>query len=60
MMSKNMSAPDPSVTSIAGSGQDEDGISFAAFVTALVSSLVVFATQMSTFILLKDKLPRIL
>ena len=54
------STPSPSATSSVGSGQGSQGISFVAFITALVSSLVIFGIQMLAFILLKEKLARIL
>lgn len=54
------STPLPSATSDVGSGQGSQGISFVAFITALVSSLVIFGIQMLAFILLKEKLARIL
>jgi hypothetical protein len=41
-------------------GQSAQGISLVAFLTALASSLVIFGVQMFAFILLKDKLARIL
>ena len=43
-----------------GSGQDLTGISLVAFVTALAASLVVFGIQMGFFLLLRNKLVRIL
>ncbi|CAG8951762.1 hypothetical protein HYFRA_00005564 [Hymenoscyphus fraxineus] len=42
-----------------GSAQNSQGISLLTFVTALVSSLVIFGVQMFLFILLKNKLARI-
>jgi hypothetical protein len=41
-------------------GQSAQGISLVAFLTALASSLVILGVQMFAFILLKDKLARIL
>ncbi|KAF4624952.1 hypothetical protein G7Y89_g13212 [Cudoniella acicularis] len=46
-------------TSTAPAASSSQGISLVAFLTALVSSLVVFGVQMFAFILLKDKLARI-
>lgn len=43
-----------------GSAQGSQGISLVALVSALISSLVIFGVQMLAFILLKDKLARIL
>ena len=43
-----------------GSAQDSTGISLLAFVTALAASLVVFGVQMGFFLLLRNKLVRIL
>lgn len=45
---------------VSGSAQGSQGISLVAFVTALVSSLTIFGIQMLLFILLKNKLARIL
>ena len=44
----------------AGTAQDSTGISLVAFVTALAASLVVFGIQMGFFLLLRNKLVRIL
>jgi hypothetical protein len=44
----------------AGSAQQSTGISLVAFVTALAASLVVFGVQMGFFLLLRNKLVRIL
>lgn len=44
----------------AGVAQDSTGISLVAFVTALAASLVVFGIQMGFFLLLRNKLVRIL
>ena len=43
-----------------GSAQGSTGISLVAFVTALAASLVVFGIQMGFFLLLRNKLVRIL
>ena len=43
----------------AGSAQSSQGVTIVAFLTALVTSLVVFGVQMFAFIVLKDKLARI-
>jgi calcium permeable stress-gated cation channel len=43
-----------------GSAQEATGISLVAFVTALAASLVVFGIQMGFFLLLRNKLVRIL
>lgn len=45
-----------SVTTVAGSGQADQGVSLVAFITALAFSVVIFAIQVLAFILLKDKL----
>jgi hypothetical protein len=50
----------PTQSNGAGVGQGSQGISFVAFITALISSLVIFGIQMLAFIVLKDKLARIL
>jgi hypothetical protein len=47
-------------SSTLGTGQSSQGISLVAFLTALSTSLVIFGIQMFAFILLKDKLARIL
>lgn len=43
-----------------GSAQESTGISLVAFVTALTASLIVFGIQMGFFLLLRNKLVRIL
>jgi hypothetical protein len=45
---------------IGGQAQNSQGISLVTFLTALVSSLIIFGVQMLAFILLKNKLARIL
>jgi len=49
-----------SSTATFGQGQATQGISLVAFLTALATSLVIFGVQMFAFILLKNKLARIL
>jgi len=49
-----------SSTSTITSGQSQQGISIVAFVTALATSLAVFGIQMIAFLLLRNKLARIL
>lgn len=44
----------------AGAAQEASGISLVAFVTALATSLVVFGIQIALFLLLRNKLARIL
>jgi hypothetical protein len=44
----------------AGSAQGSTGISLVAFVTALAASLIVFGIQMGFFLLLRNRLVRIL
>jgi hypothetical protein len=53
-------SPSATSSSAVGSGQGSQGISFVAFVSALATSLVIFGVQMLAFILLKNKLARIL
>lgn len=54
-------APSPSeIPEGPGSAQTSTGISLVAFVTALAASLVVFGIQMGFFLLLRNKLVRIL
>ena len=53
-------ASSATTSSTLGMGQAQQGISLVAFLTALASSLVIFGIQMFAFILLKDKLARIL
>jgi hypothetical protein len=43
-----------------GSAQTATGISLVAFLSALATSLVVFGVQISLFLLLRNKLARIL
>lgn len=43
-----------------GAAQDERGIGIVSFLTAFVVALIVFATQSSFFLLLRNKLARIL
>jgi hypothetical protein len=43
-----------------GSAQGSEGISLVAFITALATSLVIFGVQILAFIILKEKLARIL
>jgi hypothetical protein len=43
-----------------GTAQTSTGISLVAFVTALAASLIVFGVQMGFFLLLRNKLVRIL
>ncbi|CAK7212172.1 hypothetical protein SEUCBS140593_001424 [Sporothrix eucalyptigena] len=43
-----------------GSAQTDAGISIVAFFTALSTSLVIFGIQMGFFLLLRNKLARIL
>jgi calcium permeable stress-gated cation channel len=45
---------------VAGQGQGSQGISLVAFITALTTGLVVFGVQILAFVILKDKLARIL
>ena len=59
-MSTNSSAPPGNGTSDAGQGQNSYGISLVAFVTALATSLVIFGVQIGLFLLLRNKLARIL
>lgn len=62
MSSTTSSAPAATTTVSGGSGtaQDTSGISLVAFLTALATSLVVFGVQLSLFLLLRNKLARIL
>lgn len=43
-----------------GAALESNGISLVAFVTALATSLVVFGIQIALFLLLRNKLARIL
>lgn len=43
-----------------GSGQDKEGINIQAFGTALGTSLVIFGVQSGLFLVLRNKLARIL
>lgn len=56
------SSASPSETTAGGLGtaQGSQGISLVAFITALAVSLVIFGVQIFAFILLKEKLARIL
>jgi calcium permeable stress-gated cation channel len=47
-------------TDTAGSAQTSEGITLVAFVTALIASLIVFGVQLGLFLLLRNKLARIL
>jgi len=60
MSTTTSSAPASTTTSTFGEGQSQQGISLVAFITALATSLVIFGIQMLAFILLKNKLARIL
>jgi hypothetical protein len=60
-MSSTTSSSSAATTSATfGQGQTTQGISLVAFLTALATSLVIFGIQMLAFILLKNKLARIL
>jgi calcium permeable stress-gated cation channel len=48
-----------SVSDTVGQAQNSQGISIVTFLTALVTSLVVFGVQMFFFVALKNKLARI-
>ncbi len=43
-----------------GVGQSREGVSLQAFVTALGTSLVIFGVQAGLFLVLRNKLARIL
>lgn len=43
-----------------GSGQDRKGITLNSFLAALTVSIIVFAVQIAVFLLLRNKLARIL
>lgn len=60
MSTTTASAPGATGTDVFGGAQNSEGISLVAFVTALATSLVIFGIQMLAFILLKNKLARIL
>jgi len=61
MSATTSSGPLPTQTDdVTGSAQSSNGISLVAFLTALATSLVVFAVQMIAFLLLRNKLARIL
>jgi hypothetical protein len=49
-----------SSTDDTGTAQEASGISLVAFLTALATSLVVFGIQIGFFLLLRNKLARIL
>jgi hypothetical protein len=59
-VSTTSAASSSTSTSGIGSGQGSQGISLVAFVTALATSLVIFGIQMLAFLLLRNKLARIL
>lgn len=61
-MSSTTSAALPTDTNSDGTGtaQASTGISLVAFLTALATSLVIFAVQIIAFLLLRNKLARIL
>jgi hypothetical protein len=61
MSSTTSSAPAATTTSSGiGTGQGSQGISLVALLTAIATSAIVFGVQMLAFIILKDKLARIL
>lgn len=60
MSTTTSTAPSTTTTGTFGGGQAQEGISLVAFITALATSLVIFGIQMLAFILLKNKLARIL
>jgi hypothetical protein len=43
-----------------GTGQSSQGISLVALLTAIATSAIIFGVQMLAFVILKDKLARIL
>ncbi|CZS91938.1 related to PHM7-similarity to A.thaliana hyp1 protein [Rhynchosporium agropyri] len=59
MSTTTSAAPSASTTAITGGAQAQEGISLVAFITALATSLIIFAIQMLAFVLLKNKLARI-
>jgi hypothetical protein len=63
-MSSTTTSTAPSSTSTQDGGQGtaltSSGISLVAFVTALATSIVIFAVQIGFFLLLRNKLARIL
>lgn len=54
------SAAASTTSAVVGQGQSSQGISLVALLTAMASSLVIFGVQMFLFIILKNKLARIL
>jgi hypothetical protein len=58
--SATSSSASPSNSMGLGSAQGSQGISLTAFITALATSLVIFGVQILAFIILKEKLARIL
>ena len=44
----------------AGSAQDDQGIGIVSFLTAFSVALIIFAVQITLFLLLRNKLARIL
>jgi hypothetical protein len=53
-------APGTTTTAVFGNAQQAAGISLVALLTAMVSSSIIFGVQMIAFMLLKNKLARIL
>jgi len=60
MSSTTSSSPSSTTTQVTGQAQGSQGISLVAFITALTTSLVVFGIQIFAFLLLRNKLARIL
>ncbi|KAB5572383.1 hypothetical protein GE09DRAFT_1170546 [Coniochaeta sp. 2T2.1] len=58
-MSATSDTPPSATTDVTGSAQASTGITLVAFLTALATSLVIFAVQMIAFLLLRNKLARI-
>jgi hypothetical protein len=60
MSSTTSSTPAATTSSGVGNGQGSQGISLVALLTAIATSAIIFGVQMLAFIILKDKLARIL
>lgn len=60
MSTTTSASPAASTTAVVGGGQGSQGISLVALLSAIAVSAIIFGVQMLAFILLKDKLARIL
>lgn len=51
---------DPRAESSPGAAQEDQGIGITSFLTAIVASIIIFSVQTGFFVLLRNKLARIL